>query len=121
MKSFKANRKHLLIYVVLFTIIGFIVSNNVLFVHTHILSDGTLISHAHPYKKANEQNTPVSSHQHTQFEYLVISHFSVFAPLLALAFLFINKIQTYKYSVCLVRYNESENRRQYYLRGPPVR
>ena len=40
--------------------------------HTHILADGTVIIHAHPYHKT-DQSCPVTNHTHTRNELLSLS------------------------------------------------
>ncbi len=49
-------------------IIAFQAFNKANWQHAHILSDGTVISHAHPYNKTNDQ-APVKNHHHNQSEY----------------------------------------------------
>ncbi|MBN1416131.1 MAG: hypothetical protein JW973_13600 [Bacteroidales bacterium] len=44
-----------------------LIANNVAFTHSHQLSDGTIINHAHPYDKSNDTQ-PYKSHHHTQTE-----------------------------------------------------
>ena len=40
--------------------------------HFHKLSDGTLVKHAHPYKKGTSETTPFQKHQHTAKELLLL-------------------------------------------------
>lgn len=48
--------------------------NNTLFVHIHILPDGRVIEHAHPYKTSDKNSAPQSNHHHTSQEFLLLSH-----------------------------------------------
>lgn len=41
------------------------------FLHAHILSDGTIISHTHPFDKSSDQ-LPFKTHHHRQCDYIVI-------------------------------------------------
>ncbi len=66
---------------------GLFVLNNTLFVHIHILDDGTQIVHAHPFKKAMADK-PVP-HKHTKQELLYLDNLSVEYILLLLSFVFI--------------------------------
>jgi len=50
-------------------IMGVLVANKAVFVHSHILNDGTIIEHAHPYNKSTD-STPYKSHHHTKAEFL---------------------------------------------------
>lgn len=67
-----------------FAFIGCIVLltvNSTLYKHSHILEDGTLITHAHPYSKGTD-NSPIKSHHHSQIELLIFS-ISIFLPVAA--------------------------------------
>ncbi len=68
-------------------IMGLFIINNTLFVHIHILDDGTQIVHAHPFKKAITDK-PVP-HKHTKQELLYLDNLSVEFILLLLSFVFI--------------------------------
>ena len=46
---------------------GMLITNNAIFTHLHILSDGEVIEHAHPYDKSNDSK-PYKSHHHTNAE-----------------------------------------------------
>ncbi len=41
---------------ILLCVFAYQVVNNALFIHSHVLSDGTVTMHAHPYQKNTEQN-----------------------------------------------------------------
>lgn len=66
---------------------GLFILNNTLFVHIHILDDGTQIVHAHPFKKAMTDKT--IPHKHTKQELLYLDNLSVEYILLILSFIFI--------------------------------
>jgi hypothetical protein len=59
--------------------------------HYHVLQNGQVVEHAHPYKSAKTPGTPFQSHQHSDFEYLVLAQLWVastfLAVFLALSFL----------------------------------
>ena len=65
------------IFLPLFMIYMFILMNNILFLHSHTLSDGTVIFHAHPYHKTGGHNSG-ENHHHSGFEYIVIKHFQTY-------------------------------------------
>ncbi len=48
-------------------------TNALINTHYHYLSDGQIISHAHPYDKATDQGTPFKSHQHTKAQLIFLS------------------------------------------------
>ncbi|MFW5820201.1 MAG: hypothetical protein ACOCWA_02855 [Bacteroidota bacterium] len=41
--------------------------------HSHVLSDGSVITHAHPFNKSSD-NSPFKKHQHTSFELYVLEN-----------------------------------------------
>ena len=41
--------------------------------HFHYLSDGQVVSHAHPYNKTTDQGTPIRSHEHTKTQLIFLS------------------------------------------------
>jgi hypothetical protein len=46
--------------------------NNALFIHYHASSDGSLVSHAHPFQSSGEENSPIQGHNHTGFEMILL-------------------------------------------------
>ena len=60
-------RRHLLSFITwaILVMMGFWITNQILFMHTHVLDDGTRITHAHPYQKGGEEN-PFNTHQHSK-------------------------------------------------------
>lgn len=51
--------------------------NKGIYTHTHQLSNGEIVIHAHPFNQQDD-NTPIKSHHHTSFEYLALSAIDVF-------------------------------------------
>lgn len=58
--------------ILLLLVFLFQVYNKVVYTHTHILADGTSITHAHPYKKTSDSE-PIASHQHTNGQFFLLS------------------------------------------------
>lgn len=56
----------------LLIIVGFLIFNNLFFLHWHNLENGKVIIHAHPYNKWAERNASETSHEHTQQEIFLI-------------------------------------------------
>lgn len=48
-------------------IIGLLVINNVMFLHSHQLENGNIITHSHLYDKSND-SAPIKSHHHSKTE-----------------------------------------------------
>jgi hypothetical protein len=57
--------------VLLLIIYGFILVNNSFFYHSHVTSEGKVISHAHPFNKQNDDK-PYKSHHHSKLELLLL-------------------------------------------------
>ncbi len=51
-----------------------IVVSNTIFIHTHILPDGRVIEHAHPYKSTGKNSDSQPNHHHTSQEFFLLSH-----------------------------------------------
>lgn len=47
--------------------------NQALYTHTHILPDGSIVSHAHPFNK-KEESKQGAAHQHSTLEFYLIQH-----------------------------------------------
>lgn len=67
---------------------GLLFVNNTIFMHTHKMADGTLVTHAHPYNKSNDTE-PIKSHNHTKVEFVVIQNLGLFFTLFICSFLLI--------------------------------
>ena len=50
-----------------------ILVNNVVFIHTHILPDGRVIEHAHPFNSTDRNSDSQPNHHHTSQEFLLLS------------------------------------------------
>jgi hypothetical protein len=85
-------------------IIGLMLINNVLFIHTHKQGDGKIVVHAHPYKK-NADSTPYKTHSHSSSEYILINNLSIFLVTSFLIFIaakpghFIKRACSYHFAV----------------------
>ncbi len=47
-----------------------IVVNNTIFIHTHILADGRVLEHAHPFNQKEDPSYPFHKHNSKEFFYL---------------------------------------------------
>ena len=54
-------------------IMGTLLLNKAFFVHTHVLADGTVSSHAHPFDRSAEKESE-KSHQHSSAEFMLLHH-----------------------------------------------
>jgi hypothetical protein len=96
--------------------------NNTLYFHVHLLSDGSIIEHAHPFNKHHESSKPCASHEHSSIEFIFLtgvfqaSQIMLFFILLCLV-LYKNSQQLFKHDIIHLiccKY-DLEN----LLRGPP--
>lgn len=54
------------------TLVTMITLNNALFIHRHIMPNGDVVTHAHPYKKSGD-TAPFKTHTHTTSEFFLLS------------------------------------------------
>jgi len=54
-------------------IMGSLLLNQVLYTHTHVLPDGSIVSHSHPFDKAQESKQ-AGSHQHSTLELFLLQN-----------------------------------------------
>jgi hypothetical protein len=45
--------------------------NNAVFYHSHVLANGQVVSHAHPYNKSSDKD-PIKTHHHSNAEFLFL-------------------------------------------------
>ncbi|MDD2634724.1 MAG: hypothetical protein PHW82_04425 [Bacteroidales bacterium] len=81
--------------------------NNSVFLHTHKLDDGRIISHAHPFKTADKTSSGEARHQHSLNEILIYQILDsvamlliVFAVVEALIPVIIHLFGFYFYKAC---------------------
>ena len=73
------------IALLLVAVMAMLVFNQSFNIHSHRLSDGTIITHAHPFQKsAADDGEPVSSHEHSHNDYVFLDHFSLLFIVLAI-------------------------------------
>ena len=52
------------------------IANRAIYFHSHILGNGTIISHAHPYQKSSD-STPYKKHHHSDYQLLFLQQLDV--------------------------------------------
>lgn len=67
----------------LVSIMVIIIVNQAVFTHSHLLSNGQIISHAHPYDKNNDTK-PFKSHHHTKSVILFFENIKILFPVIFL-------------------------------------
>ncbi len=66
---------------------GLYIVNYAFYTHRHILVDGTVITHAHPYNKSDSK--PFKSHQHSKTELVLLGVLKVLFFISGIYFAFI--------------------------------
>jgi len=54
-------------------LMGLMIINKAIFLHSHILTNGTVISHAHPYQ-STDNSKPFQSHHHTKAAFFLFDN-----------------------------------------------
>jgi len=72
------------IAVVLAASMVLMIANKIVFTHSHILDNGEIISHTHPYDKTNDRE-PFKSHHHAQTELFFFQHIEIYFPFVFLS------------------------------------
>jgi hypothetical protein len=70
-----------LVSIILSIAVAFQIFNNSVYQHSHILPDGTIVIHAHPYNKTAD-NSPLKKHNHTISEIQILQNFEILFILL---------------------------------------
>jgi len=106
--------------VALIIIVFAVTMNNALFIHSHVLPDGEVIQHAHPYNTSENPGTPYKTHHHSGFEFLLLNNlFSFLWVIIAAVFIVFNSnVQVIFISKFL--FKKSFTYLYLLSRGPPV-
>lgn len=70
-----------LVSILLCLAIAFQIFNNSVYQHSHILADGSIVTHAHPFNKSAD-NSPYKNHNHSISEIQVFQNFEILFILL---------------------------------------
>ena len=112
-----------LILIITMPLVMWLFFNQVAFWHYHVLENGIVVEHAHPFKNKPIPGTPYQSHQHSDFEYSLLAQISNMISLLLFAMvlgLFLQNIS----SQFIKEYQSfipiPGHYRIHRLRGPPV-
>ena len=76
---------------------GMLIANKAVFMHTHKLSDGTVIEHAHPFNKTND-TTPYKSHHHSKAELLFFQNLDILLQIVFFTFALLTLVKKVKYT-----------------------
>ena len=91
--------------------------------HYHVMNNGSVVMHAHPYKSNPIPDTPYQKHHHSSFEYLLLSVLFQTIPLLVLVW-FLGLLLDFSIRKLQAVSGEGDKRygflRALTLRGPPA-
>jgi len=76
---------------------GLLIANKSVFMHTHLLADGTIITHSHPYDKSSDSE-PFKSHHHTKVEFVFLQNLDILFLTVFFAYSFLWFINRANYS-----------------------
>lgn len=101
----------------------FLFFNQVAFWHYHLLENGMVVEHSHPFKNNPNPGTPFQKHHHTDFEFTVLAQITNLASILVV-FLFLELIINSSAAPVNNYYKTAIYRSSYLLtdrlRGPPL-
>jgi len=86
----KMSNKNITLKLVIYLMIAFVIMlmvNKSVFIHTHVLPDGTVVVHAHPYNKTTD-SAPIKSHQHSKLELMFLQNLQLLIAFSFFGFLF---------------------------------
>lgn len=111
-----------LFVLLLLGILGYALSNQITNKHAHMLADGTIIQHAHPYQKSNDA-APFKKHHHSSWEYVLIDQVNTNLLVFLAAILLLSawwQLRKKKFVVERLLISPFHHSSRIYLRGPPV-
>ncbi len=111
-------RKTISIFVL--SVFVLLILNNNFYLHNHKLSDGSIITHAHPFDKKGD-TTPFKSHHHSKAQFFILSSTSLFIFIFAISALIFFAV---KQIILLLPFKNNIASQKYFLhflvRGPPA-
>lgn len=109
-----------IISISLIVIVGAFSLNNLIYTHSHILEDGRVITHAHPFDKSSDTD-PFKSHLHTSSELIFLANMTFYLPIFILAIISFYIISGKKFNVVAKALFQQVQGHSPPLRGPPAR
>ncbi len=93
------------------------------FWHYHVLQNGLVIEHSHPYKNDKTPGTPFQNHSHSESELLLLAQITQVLTLVAILFslfLFATKISFIPFRLPALVFLKGPDLSSRLLRAPPV-
>ncbi|MCD6564810.1 MAG: hypothetical protein J7K53_02595 [Bacteroidales bacterium] len=118
MKSFVKNITKKLAIICMIGSIGLLVTDNVLFLHSHQLADGEIITHAHPFNKSND-SAPFKSHHHSKIELIFLANLQLLFIFAIIFFIVLDVAKKKSYVVINEQFYPQSFKILYQGRAPP--
>ncbi|MEN8157866.1 MAG: hypothetical protein ABFS10_13025 [Bacteroidota bacterium] len=75
--------------VLVICVMGVMVANKAVYIHIHVMDNGTVITHAHPFNKSQESEQG-KSHQHSNLEFFLFQSLQILFTWIAVSVALIN-------------------------------
>jgi len=98
---------------------GLLIANKGLYIHTHKLEIGTTITHSHPYDK-NQDSQPFKKHHHTKAELMFFENLNVLFLSVFLIISFISLVRKKIVFIDIEKIYFTQLSFSYQGRAPPV-
>lgn len=98
---------------------GLLIINNVMFLHSHQLANGNIVTHAHPYNKSND-SAPIKSHHHSKTELIFLKNLQLLFIFTFISFIVLNVTKKQSYIVINRVFYTQGYKILYLGRAPPL-
>jgi len=92
--------------------------------HYHVLPSGIIVKHAHPYNKADNNNSPFGKHKHSDFEFFILGQIAALSVILLIFLFFFADISRRNQDLIPSRYlfpfDQQQKLSLRFLRAPPA-
>jgi len=119
MKTFVKNITRKVALFCMIGIIGLLTINNVMFLHSHKLANGHIITHAHPYNKSDD-SAPFKSHHHSKTELIFLANLQLLFIYTLIPFIFTGVAKKKSYVVIKRVFYTQNYKILYFGKAPPL-
>jgi len=100
-------------------ILGLLIANKGLFMHTHKLVNGSVVTHSHPYDK-KQDSEPNKKHHHTKAEFLFFENINILFLTIFLIFSILSLVRKKTSFIDVEKIYFTQLSFHYQGRAPPV-
>ena len=119
MKTFVKNITKKFGAICMIGIIGLLIINNVMFLHSHKSVNGNIVIHAHPYNKSND-SAPFKSHHHSKTELIYLTNLQLLFIFTLISFIALDVAKKKSYVVINQQFYPQSFKILYQGRAPPL-